>query len=77
MKIISRYKANFDVLVNVVKSCQPQENGFVVGKSRSRNNTICTHNVVQWNLNFTIWQGDSKIISLNRDIVVNELLIYK
>ena len=35
------------------------------------------HNVLQWNLDFTIWQGDSKIISLNRDIVVNELPIYK
>ena len=32
---------------------------------------------VQWNLDFTIRQGDSKIILLNWDIVVNELLIYK
>ena len=32
---------------------------------------------VQWNVDFTIWQGDSKIISLNRDIVVDELQIYK
>ena len=29
------------------------------------------------NLDFTIWQEDNKIASLNRDIVVNELLIYK
>ena len=28
-------------------------------------------NVIQWNIEFKIWQGDSKIISLNRDIVVN------
>ena len=28
-------------------------------------------NVIQWRLDFKIWQGDSKIISLNRDIVVN------
>ena len=28
-------------------------------------------NVIQWKLDFKIWQGDSKIISLNRDIVVN------
>ena len=33
--------------------------------------------LVQWNLDFTIWQGDNKIISLNQDIVVNELPIYK
>ena len=32
---------------------------------------------IQWNLDFTIWQGGSKIISLNRDVVVNELRIYK
>ena len=28
-------------------------------------------NVIQWKIDFKIWQGDSKIISLNRDIVVN------
>ena len=27
---------------------------------------------LQWNLDFTIWQGDSKIISLDRNIVVND-----
>ena len=32
---------------------------------------------VQWNLDFMIWQGDRKIILLNRDIVVNELPLYK
>ena len=36
-----------------------------------------TRKDIQWNLDFTIWQGDSKIISLNRNIVVNELQIYK
>ena len=40
-------------------------------------NPFCYFSCIQWNLDFTIWQGNSKIILLNRDIVVNELPIYK
>ena len=41
--------------------------------------TVCKKAMrqVQWNLDFTIWQGDRKIISLNRDIIVNKLPICK
>ena len=42
-----------------------------------RNRASGESSLIQWNPDFTIWQGDSKLISLNRDIVVNELPIYK
>ena len=38
---------------------------------------VCLGFIVHWNLDITIWQGHSTIISLNRDVVVNKLPIYK
>ena len=49
-----------------------KENVHILRKALS-----ITYILVQWNPSLTICQGSAKIISLNRDVVIAELPVYR